>query len=111
LREKLRDRLVVADGAAEIAVQDAFPVAEVLFTKGGVESEGVAGGGDVGGRGAFTEHLLDGIAGDEVDQEEDQAHYQPDDWEGVEDALGYSFQLSVLSSQSAVRVSCIVRMP
>lgn len=61
--------------------------------------------GDIGGRGAFTEHLLDGVAGHQVDQEEDEAYYQPDDWEGVEDALGYSSQLSVLSSQLSV-VSC-----
>ncbi len=47
----------------------------------------MAGGGDVSWRRAFTEHLLDGVAWDEVNQEKDQAHYQPDDWERVEDAL------------------------
>jgi hypothetical protein len=71
LREKSGYCLVVADGAAEVAVEDAFPVTDVLLTKRGVEAEGVTGGGDVSGRGAFTEHLLDGVAGDEVDQEED----------------------------------------
>jgi len=40
---------------------------------------------------------LNGISGNKVDEEKDEAHYQPDDWEGVEDALGYSSQLSVLS--------------
>jgi hypothetical protein len=30
---------------------------------------------------------LDGISGDEVDQDEDERHYQPDYWERVEDAL------------------------
>jgi hypothetical protein len=41
--------------------------------------------------------LLDGVSGDKVDQEEDEADYQPDDWEGVEDALEDSFQFSLLS--------------
>lgn len=51
----------------------------------------MAGGLDVGGRRAFAEHLLDGISGDEVDQQEDEANYQPEDWEGVEDALEEGF--------------------
>jgi hypothetical protein len=32
----------------------------------------VAGGLDVGGGGAFTEHLQNGIAGNEMDQEKDE---------------------------------------
>jgi hypothetical protein len=31
--------------------------------------------------------LLDGVSGDEVDEEEDERDYQPDYWQGVEDAL------------------------
>jgi hypothetical protein len=31
--------------------------------------------------------LLDRVSGDEVDHQEDEADYQPDYWEGVEDAL------------------------
>jgi hypothetical protein len=42
---------------------------------------------DVGGRRAFAEHLLDGVSGDEVDEQEDEAYHQPDYWQGVEDAL------------------------
>jgi hypothetical protein len=48
---------------------------------------------------------LDGVSGDEMDQEEDEAYYQPDYWEGVEDALeegfrhGFSGQWSVISGQ------------
>jgi hypothetical protein len=38
-----------------------------LFTKGRVEAVEVAGCSDVAGRCALTEHLLDGISGDEVD--------------------------------------------
>jgi hypothetical protein len=42
-----------------------------------------------------------------VDQEEDEAHDQPDDWEGVEDALQEGFH--VVSGWSLAR--CIGRMP
>ena len=60
---------------------------QVLLADGRVEPVGVAHGLDVGGRRAFAQHLLDGISGDEVDQQEDETHDQPDYWEGVEDAL------------------------
>jgi hypothetical protein len=43
--------------------------------------------------------LLDGVSGDEVNQEEDQGDDQPDYWEGVEDALEKSSQFSALSSR------------
>jgi hypothetical protein len=43
--------------------------------------------------------LLDGVSGDEVNQEEDQGDDQPDYWEGVEDALEESSQFSVLGSR------------
>jgi hypothetical protein len=59
----------------------------------------VARCGNVRGRGAFAEHLLDGVSGYEVDEEEDERYHQPDNWESVEDALEKSFQgrLSVAS--------------
>ena len=91
--------LVVADGTSEIAVNDAFPVEEVLFSERQVEGIGVANRGDVGGGSALAQHLLDGIARNEMDQEEDDADYQPNDWEGVEDALEDGFQFSVLGSR------------
>ena len=79
-------------------MQDAFPVAEVLLAERGVEAVGVAGGGNVSGRGTFAEHLLDGVSGDEVDEQKDEAHDQPDYGQGVEDALEDSSQFLVLSS-------------
>jgi hypothetical protein len=79
-------------------VEDAFPVAEVLLAERGVEAIGVAQGRDIGGGGAFAEHLLDGISGDEMDEEKDKADHQPDDRQGVEDALEESSQWSVLGS-------------
>jgi hypothetical protein len=69
-----------------------------LFAERGVEAEVVAGSGDVGRRRAFAEHLLDGVSGNEMDQQEDERHDQPDDWKGVEDALEEGFQSLALSS-------------
>jgi len=40
----------------------------VLLAEWGVEAVGVAGGGEVGLRRAFTKHLGDGVSGDEVDE-------------------------------------------
>src|SRR6266568_4580625 len=48
----------------------------------------MAGSGDVGSWRAFTEHLRDGVSGDEVNQQKHEAHDKPDDGQGVEDALG-----------------------
>jgi hypothetical protein len=79
--------LVVAERGAEVAVENALPVVDVLLAEWSVEAVGVAGGLNIGGRCAFAEHLLDGVSGDHVDEQEDEAHYQPDYWEGVEDAL------------------------
>ena len=67
LGEQARHALVVAEGWAEVAVQHTAPVVEILLAERGVESVGVARGLDVGGGRAFAEHLLDGIAGNEVD--------------------------------------------
>ncbi len=52
-----------AEGLAEIGVEDAVPVVAVLLAQVGIEAVGVAEGGDVGGRGAFAEHLDDGVSG------------------------------------------------
>jgi hypothetical protein len=43
-------------------------------------------GGDVSGGCSFAEHLLDGVSGDEVDEQEDERDDEPDDWEGVGEA-------------------------
>ncbi len=67
LGDQARDALVVAERWAEVAVQDAFPIADVLLAERGIEAVGVARGLDICGGRAFAEHLLDGISGDEVD--------------------------------------------
>jgi hypothetical protein len=40
--------------------------------------------------------LLDRVSGNKVDEEENEAYYQPDDWEGIEHALDDGSQWSVL---------------
>src|SRR5262249_59422098 len=92
LGQQVCNGLVVADRASEVSAQNAFPIAEVLLTKRSVETEGMTRGSDVGGRGAFAEHQLDRISGDQGDEEEDQGDYEPDDWQGVEDALEEGIQ-------------------
>jgi hypothetical protein len=42
----------------------------------------VAEGGEVGGGCSFAEHLLDGVAGNEMNQKEDERDDDPDDGEG-----------------------------
>ncbi len=88
--------MVVAEGRAEVAVENSLPVVDVLFAERGIKTVGVASGLDIGGRCAFAEHLLDGITGDQVDEQEDKTYYQPDYREGVENALEEAFQMSVL---------------
>ena len=50
-----------------------------FVAEGDVESVGVAGGLNVRGGSAFAQHLLDGISGDEVDEEKDGGDDEPDD--------------------------------
>src|ERR1039458_4850308 len=102
----MRYGVVQAEGLAEVGVEDAAPIAEVLRVERGVEAIGVAQGGDVGGGRALAEHLDDGVAGDEVDQQKDDRDHHPEDREGDKDAangLGESSQFSVLSSQLLYR--------
>ncbi len=86
LGDEVGDGVVQAEGLAEVGVENAAPVVEVLRVERGVEAVGVAEGGDVGGGGAFAQHLDDGVAGDEMDQEEDDGDYYPEDGEGDGDA-------------------------
>ena len=77
LEDEVGDGVVEAEGLAEVGVEDAAPVVGVLLAERRVEAVGVAEGGDVGGGGAFAEHLDDGVAGDEVDEQEDDARRRP----------------------------------
>ena len=78
LGDESADVLVETQRRAEIAVQHAFPVIDILLAERDIEAVGVAGGLDIGRRRAFSQHLQDGIAGDQVDQQKDQRDHEPD---------------------------------
>ena len=59
-------------------MQDAGPIVQILRTERQVQSILMAEGGDVGRRCAVAEHLLDGVARNQVDEQKDQRHHQPD---------------------------------
>lgn len=76
-------------------MQHAGPIADILRAQRSIEPIRVAHSDDVGRRRAFPEHLRDGIAGDKMDEQKNDAYDQPDDREGEEDALEDELQLSV----------------
>jgi hypothetical protein len=67
-------------------VEDSVPVVAVLLAERCVEAVGVAECCDVGGGSSFAEHLDDGVAGYEMDEQEDDGDNNPEYWEGDEDA-------------------------
>jgi len=75
----------------------ALPVMQILFSQRSIEAIRMAQCSSVGGQCTFAEHLLDGVSGDEMDQEKDEAHDEPDHRQGIKDALGDGSQSSVLS--------------
>ena len=81
LEDEVSDGVVEAEGLAEVGVEEAVPVVGVLLAERRVEAVGVAERGDVGGGGSFAEHLDDGVAGDEVDKQEDDGDDDPEDRE------------------------------
>jgi hypothetical protein len=92
--------VVEAEGLAEVAVENSPPVVKVLRVEWEVEFEPVLESGDIGGGGAFAEHLDDGVAGNNVDEKKNDRDHDPEDGERDEDAadgFGESCQLLVLS--------------
>ena len=75
------------EGLAEIAAEELLEVVAVLGEEGLIEIEGVTELDDFSWRGAFAEHLLDGIAGDEVNLEEDESEDEPERGKGEEKSL------------------------
>src|ERR1700756_5063515 len=58
---------------------------------------------DLAGRGAFAEHLLDGITRDNVNHQEYEGEYQPQRWKSQHEALQkMSSHSAVLNSFSAL---------
>jgi len=83
LRDHLADALAVADGSSEVSVKDALPIIEVLLAEREIEPVSMARSLEIGDGETFTEHLLNWVSGDEVDQEEDERDDEPDHWQGV----------------------------
>ena len=77
LEDEVSDGVVEPKGLAEVGVEDAAPVVGVLLAERRVEAVGVAERGDVGGGGSFAEHLDDGVAGHEVDEQKDERRRRP----------------------------------
>ena len=77
-------------------MHNAFPVTDVLFAQRSIKPIKVTRGGDIGRRSTFAKHLLDGISGYKVDQQENKANHQPDYWDGIENALDKWPQVLVL---------------
>ena len=75
----MSDILVEAQRLAHVAVDDAAPIVDVLLAQGRIEPVSVTGGGNVDRSGALAEHLLNGIARDQVNQKKYHRHDQPDD--------------------------------
>src|SRR5205823_5527987 len=86
LNYELAHILVVAQRWAEISAENAFPVIQILFAQGRVESISMTSCLNVRGRGAFSEHLLNGIAGDKMDKHENQRDHEPDHRQRIQQA-------------------------
>lgn len=86
-------------------MQDALPVTEILLPQRCVQPIKMTCSGDIGRRRAFTQHLLNGIPGNEVNQKEHQRNNQPDNWKRVEGALEKGFQFSGLNRGAPLVVS------
>jgi hypothetical protein len=72
---------------AEIAAEELFEIVAVLREKRLIEIQGVAQLGNFSGRGAFPEHLLDSVARNKVNQEENQGEDEPERRESQQKAL------------------------
>jgi hypothetical protein len=66
-----------ANRNAKVAMQHAAPVVDILRAKSLVQSNLVPQRGAVGGAGSVAQHHIDGIAWNQMDEEEDQRHHQP----------------------------------
>src|SRR6202034_4136595 len=71
---------------SEVTVQHATPVVDILGAKRLVESIEMPQRDDIRGAGAFAEHLLDRIAGHEVDEQKDNRHHKPEHGQRVGEA-------------------------
>ena len=84
LEDDAADGCLKFEGLTEIATEELLEIVAVLCEERLIEIESVAKLRDFAGRGAFAEHLLDRIAGDDVNHEKDQSEDEPERWKGEE---------------------------
>ena len=80
----MADILIEAQRASHVAVHQAAPIVHVLLPQRNIQPVGMTRRGDVSGYRSFAQHLLDGIARHQVNQQEDHRHYQPDHGQHVQ---------------------------
>jgi hypothetical protein len=73
--------VVEPDGIAQVAVNDSIPVENVLLPQRQIEPVLMTQGTNVSRGGAVAEHLQNWITWNEVNEQKDQRHYQPDNRE------------------------------
>lgn len=101
------DALAHAQRLAEIAVQHAFPIVDVLHVQRQIEAILMTQGGHVSGARAVAQHLLDGVAGHQMNQEENERDHQPQHGQGVEQTDGERTQ-DTLHASAASPVSSFI---
>src|SRR5712692_6826850 len=84
LEDDAADGCLELEGLAEITAEKLLEIVAVLCEERLIEIESVAKLRDFSGRGAFAEHLLDRIAGDDVNHEKDQSEDEPERGKGEE---------------------------
>ena len=79
-------RLVKSQRSPQVAVKHALPIVDILFANRNIEAICMPRRLKIGCGCAFSEHLLDGIAGNEMDHQEDNRNDKPQHGNGVEQA-------------------------
>ncbi len=76
-QDQFCNRSIEAKRLTEIAVQHTVPIANILSAQRDIQAIRVAQCADIGGRRSLPQHLLHRIAGNKVDQKENQRHHDP----------------------------------
>ena len=83
MKYQARHTLIKAQRRPQVAVQNAIPVMQILLPERSIESVGMPRGRNVSGGRALAQHLQDGIARDKMNEQKNDRHHQPDDWNRV----------------------------
>lgn len=83
MRDQAAYTLIEPQRWPEITMHHAFPIVQVLLPERNVEAIGVTRSRNVSNGRAFTQHLQNGIAGHQMDQQEYNRDHKPEDWQCV----------------------------